>query len=63
MFLEKRERAIKNALKIRGLNQKEIAQELKLTPSYVTRLINGSRYSRKFENWIKLVLRIDYAWL
>jgi transcriptional regulator with XRE-family HTH domain len=63
MFLEKRERAIKAALKIRGLNQKDVAQELKMTPSYITRLINGTRYSRKFENWIKLVLHIDYTWL
>lgn len=49
MFLEKRKRAIKAALKIRELNQKEIALELKMTPSYVTRLINGTRYSRKFD--------------
>jgi len=63
MFLQKRERSIKNALKIKGLSQKEMALELKMTPSYVTRLINGTRYSRKFENWIKLVLHFDYAWL
>lgn len=63
MFLEKRERAIKAALKLRGINQKELACELKITPSYITRLINGTRYSRKFENWIKLVLHIDYTLL
>jgi len=63
MFLEKRECAIKAALKIKGISQKELASEFKMTPSYVTRLIKGTRYSREFENWIKLVLHFDYAWL
>ena len=63
MFLKKRKAAIKGALKVCDLTQKETAKELKITESYLTRLIDGTRYSRKFEEWIKLVLRIDYAWL
>ena len=63
MFLKKRKAAIKGALKVRDLTQKELAKELKITESYLTRIIDGTRYSRKFEEWIKLTLRIDYAWL
>ena len=63
MFLKKRKAAIKDALKVRSITQKELAKELKITESYLTRLIDGTRYNRKFEEWIKLVLRIDYTWL
>jgi len=63
MFLKKRKKAIKEALKFRSIIQKELAKELKITESYLTRLIDGTRYSRKFEDWIKLVLRIDYTML
>jgi len=63
MFLKKRKTAIKRALKMRNIIQKELAKELKITESYLTRLIDGTRYSRKFEEWIKFTLRIDYTWL
>ena len=61
MFLKKRKAAIKGALKVRGVSQKEVAKELQITESYLTRLIEGTRYSRKFEEWIKAVLGIDYT--
>lgn len=61
MFLKKRKTAIKRALKMRDIAQKELAKELKITESYLTRLIDGTRYSRKFEDWIQLTLRIDYT--
>jgi len=63
MFLKKRKAAIKGALKVRSITQKELAKELKITESYLTRLIEGTRYSRKFEEWIQLALRIDYTML
>ena len=63
MFLKKRKAAIKGALTVRSITQKELAKELKISESYLTRLIEGTRYSRKFEEWIKLTLRIDYTWL
>ena len=63
MFLKKRKAAIKGALKVRSITQKELAKEFKMSESYLTRLIDGTRYSRKFEEWIKQVLRIDYTWL
>ena len=63
MFLKKRKIAIKLALKMRDITQKELAKELKITESYLTRLIDGTRYSRKFEEWIQLTLRIDYTML
>ena len=63
MFLKKRKTAIKLALKMRDITQKELAKELKITESYLTRLIDGTRYSRKFEEWIQLTLRIDYTML
>lgn len=63
MFLKKRKTAIKRALKMRDITQKELAKELKITESYLTRLIDGTRYSRKFEDWIKVTLRIDYTML
>lgn len=61
MFLKKRKKAIQQALIIRNLSHKELAKELKLSESYITRLLDGTRYSSKFEDWIKLVLRIDYT--
>lgn len=63
MFLKKRKTAIKRALKMRDITQKDLAKELKITESYLTRLIDGTRYSRKFEDWIKVTLRIDYTML
>ena len=61
MFLQKREGMIKGAILFRKINQKMIAKELGISESYVTRLINGTRYSRKFEEWIRRFLNIDYT--
>lgn len=60
MFLKKREDAIKGALMFRKITQKELAKELGMSESYITRLINGTRYSRKFEEFISRFLGIDY---
>ena len=61
MFLKKREDTIKGAMMFRKINQKMIAKELGISESYITRLLNGTRYSRKFEEWIRRFLNIDYA--
>lgn len=61
MFLKKRKKWIKLALKIRNVSQKELARELKITESYLTRLIDGTRYSKTFEEWLEKALCINYA--
>lgn len=61
MFLKKREDAIKGAMLFRKINQKKIAKELEMSESYITRLVNGTRYSRKFEEFIKRFLNVDYT--
>ena len=49
MFLKKREETIRFLMKRKRYNQKKIAKHLEISESYVTRLINGERYSNKYE--------------
>jgi transcriptional regulator with XRE-family HTH domain len=60
MFLAKRMCNIKNAMRIKHFTQKKIAKKLDLSESYITRLINGERYSKKFEIFIATELGINY---
>ena len=49
MFLEKRKNNIKGAMKAKKLTQKKMAKRLKLSESYITRLLDGTRYNKRFE--------------
>lgn len=60
MFLEKRKLNIKGAMKAKKMTQKRIAKRLRLSESYITRLINGTRYNKNFENFIYFDLNVDY---
>ena len=60
MFLKKREVTIRFLMKRKRYNQKKIAKYLEISESYVTRLINGERYSSKFEMFLALELGLNY---
>lgn len=60
MFLERRKHNILGKMRAKRLNQKKIAQLLNLSESYITRLINGERYSSKFEIYIAMELGVNY---
>ncbi len=60
MFLKKREETIRFLMKRKRYNQKRIAKYLEISESYVTRLINGERYSSKFEIFLALELGLNY---
>ncbi|MFI3301132.1 MAG: helix-turn-helix domain-containing protein [Candidatus Gastranaerophilales bacterium] len=60
MFLEKRKGNIIGKLRAKQLSQKKLAKKLKLSESYITRLINGERYNKVFESFIYYHLGIDY---
>ena len=47
-------------MKRKRYNQKKIAKYLEISESYVTRLINGERYSSKFEIFLALELGLNY---
>jgi transcriptional regulator with XRE-family HTH domain len=63
MFLKKRKETIKFLMKKKRFNQKKIAKKLNLSESYITRLINGERYSAKFEIFIMFELGLNYRQL
>ena len=60
MFLKKGEETIRFLMKRKRYNQKKIAKHLEISESYVTRLINGERYSSKFEIFLALELGLNY---
>lgn len=60
MFLKKRSDSIKGAMRVKRMTQKKIAKLLNISESYVTRLINGERYSRQFEIFIATELGVNY---
>lgn len=60
MFLKKREETIRFLMKRKRYNQKRIAKYLEISESYDTRLINGERYSSKFEIFLALELGLNY---
>lgn len=63
MFLKKREETIRFLMKRKRYNQKKIAKYLKISESYVTRLINGERYSSKFEIFLALELGFNLKYI
>lgn len=60
MFLKKRIENIKRALGYKRMTQKTLAKKLKMSESYITRLINGERYNREFEIFIYYELGVSY---
>jgi transcriptional regulator with XRE-family HTH domain len=60
MFLDKRKNNILQKMKSKNLTQKKLAKKLKLSESYITRLIKGERYNKNFEFYIYFDLNIDY---
>ena len=60
MFLERRKNNIKGAMKAKKLTQKKMAKRLKLSESYITRLLDGTRYNKRFEMFIYFDLNVDY---
>ena len=60
MFLKKRMENIKRALGYKRMTQKTLAKKLKMSESYITRLINGERYNREFEIFIYYELGVSY---
>ncbi len=62
-FLYRRERMIRYKLIFREISQKQLAKHLKLTESYITRLITGERYSQDFEIFLKNNLEVNYCFI
>lgn len=62
-FLYKREKMIRFQLLIRNLPQKQLAKHLKITESYLSKLITGERYSQEFEIFITKHLEINYCFI
>lgn len=60
MFLKKRESTIRYFMRKKRFTQKKIAEKLNLSESYITRLVNGQRYSSKFEIFIAMELGVNY---
>ena len=60
MFLKKRMENIKRDLGYKRMTQKTLAKKLKMSESYITRLINGERYNREFEIFIYYELGVSY---
>ncbi len=60
MFLKKRMENIKRALAYKRITQKALSKKLKMSESYITRLINGERYNREFEIFIYYELGVSY---
>lgn len=63
MFLKKRKETIKFKMRTKHVSQKKLATILNFSESYITRLIDGTRYSRKFEIYIARELGVNYRML
>lgn len=62
-FLYHRERMIRYKLLYRGISQKQLAKHLRLTESYIARLITGERYNQNFEIFLKNNLEVNYCFI
>ncbi len=60
VFLYRRELAIRFALQQKEFTQKKLAKRLKMTESYISKLITGERYSKDFEFFVRYNLGVDY---
>ena len=63
LFLYRRERMIRYKLLCREISQKQLAKHLKLTESYIARLITGERYNQNFEIFLKNNLEVNYCFI
>lgn len=60
MFLKRRADNIRAKMRIKHMSQKKMAKMLNKSESYITRLINGERYSKEFEIFIHYELGFSY---
>lgn len=60
MFLKRRADNIRAKMRTKHMNQKKMARILNKSESYITRLINGERYSKEFEIFIYYELGVSY---
>jgi len=63
VFLYRRELAIRLALRKKEFTQKNLAKRLKMTESYISKLITGERFSKDFEIFVRYNLNVDYFWI
>ncbi len=62
-FLYRREKMIRFKLLQRGITQKQLAKYLKLTESYISKLITGERYNQQFEMFLQKNLEVHYCFI
>jgi ribosome-binding protein aMBF1 (putative translation factor) len=62
-FLYHREQMIRFKLMQAGISQKKLAKHLKLTESYISKLITGERYNKDFEKFLYRYLEMDYCFM
>ena len=62
-FLYHREQMIRFKLIQAGISQKKLAKHLKLTESYISKLITGERYNKDFEKFLYRYLEMDYCFM
>lgn len=60
-FLYRRERMIRFKMLQQNIPQKMLAKRLKLTESYISKLITGERYNKDFERYIIHFLDVNYC--
>ena len=60
VFLYRRELAIRFALRQKEFTQKKLAKRLKMTESYISKLITGERYNKDFVFFVRYNLGVDY---
>ena len=63
VFLYRRELAIRFALRQKEFTQKKLAKRLKMTESYISKLITSERYNQDFERYIIHILDVNYYYL
>ena len=62
-FLYCRERMIRFKMLQKNMSQKMLAKRLKLTESYISKLITGKRYNKDFERYVIYILDVNYCCL
>lgn len=62
-FLYRREQMIRFKMLMNNLSQKQLAKQLNLTESYISKLIIGERYNKDFEFFMRKFLQLDYCFI
>ena len=62
-FLYRRERMIRFKMLQNNIPQKMLAKRLKLTESYISKLITGERHNKDFEKFLYRYLEMDYCFM